>query len=461
MPEENEHMTNRPPGPKGDPIWGARNEFRDHPLEFLLEASRYGDVSGWRFGPIPIFQINQPDLIHQVYVSDADKFYKTTGSKEALGVALGNGLLTSDGDFWKRQRRLVQPAFHAQRITAYGDLMVQYTRRMLAGWQAGQTRDVHADMMRLTLEIVAKALFDTDIAGDVERIGQAMHIGQENTFQRINTFVRLPVWFPTPRLRRGRAALKVLDEVVWGIINERRKSGEDRGDLMSMLLLATDDEGDGTGMTDKQVRDETLTLLLAGHDTTANTLTWAWYLLSQHPDVRQKLLAELDTVLAGRDPTVADLPKLVYTEQIIRETMRLYPAAWVTVREPQSPVNIGGYDLPRRYSVALVSAWSVHRDPCIWEEPERFDPQRFAPGWEDRIHRYAYIPFGGGPRVCIGNAFSLMEARLLLATIAQTVSLSLPAGQSVEPHAQITLSPKGGLPMLIGPRGAEKIGVAA
>lgn len=433
-----------PPGPRGSALLGSARDFRERSLEFLREAASYGDVSSWRFGPFRMIQVNGPEAVRRVLVEDAESYYKDRLTKSILMPILGNGILISDGDLWKRQRKLVQPAFHVKRIAAYGDVMVAFARRMMATWTPGQTIDIHKAMMQLTLEVVAKTLFDADVASDVELIGQAVHIGQVNSNSRFTALISPPLWLPTPANRRGRWAIQTLNGIVRRFIEERRASGEDRGDLLSMLLLAVDDEG--SGMTDQQAVAEAMTLFLAGHDTTANTLTWAWYLLDQHPEVRAKLHAELDTVLAGRAPTLDDLPKLTYTDMVIREVLRMYPAAWIVSREAVADTSLDGYRI-RKGTTLFISPYSIHHDPVRFPEPDRFDPERFSAGWEDRIPKYGYIPFGGGPRICIGNSFALMEARLILAAIAQAWQPALPPGHVVQNAPMVTLQPKGGLPM--------------
>jgi cytochrome P450 len=316
---------------------------------------------------------------------------------------------------------------------------------MLAGWRDGARLDIADEMLRVTMLIVAKALFSADVAEDVQRVARAVETMQEFMGQRS----LLPPWVPTPRELRARRAVRDLDEVVYRLIRERRASGDDRGDLLSMLLLARDE--DGNGMTDAQARDEVVTLLAAGHETTANTLNWTFYLLAQHPNVAAKLHAELDAVLAGRAPALADLAQLPYTEMVVKEAMRLYPAAWAVSREATEDVQLREVVIPKG-SVAGLMLYSAHHDARWFPEPEKFDPERFSPEREHTIPRYAYLPFGAGPRVCIGNSFALMEARLLLATIAQRYTLALAPGQTVQTLARITLIPKGGLPMTMHER---------
>jgi cytochrome P450 len=436
-----------PPGPKGEFLIGHIRQFRNDPLDFLLSNMlTYGDVAHLRFGPRRVYQLNNPDDIQYVLVKAADKFYKSPMLKRATRKAIGEGLLTSEGDFHKRQRKMVQPAFHHNRIANYADVMVDYTAQMLDRWESGQQQDMHHEMMRLTMQIVAKTLFDTDVASDMDAIGQAISIGIEAASERITKPLSLPEWIPTQRNIERRKAAEVVAKTVLNMIDARRESGEDRGDLLSMLLMGQDENGEG--MTDKQVYDEVVTLFIAGHETTANALAWTLYLLAQHPEVEAKLVDELQTVLGGRTPTMADLGQLRYTDKIFKESMRLYPPAWVITRQAIENVTIGGYEIPAG-SVVLMSPYVIHRHPDYWDEPKKFMPERFAPGWEDRTPKYAYFPFGGGPRICVGNQFAMMEANLVLATIMQRCSVSLAPGQQVEIEPLVTLRPKHGIPMTV------------
>jgi cytochrome P450 len=422
-------------------------------LGFLMQLKRdYGDFARFRVGPYYAYLVAHPDDIHEILVTQAAKFYKSKVTKTTFNRFLGDGLLTSDGEFWKRQRRLEQPAFHVKRVTAYADTMVELTERQLERWGDGQQLDIDHEMMSLTLNIIARTMFDADVSGAANAVDEAMGAIQEIISQQNRSIVPpLPIWIPTPRNRREHDAVETLDSILNPIIAERRISRADKGDLLSMILLAQDE--DGSSMTDKQVRDECMTLFLAGHETTANVLNWTWYLLAQNPEAEAKLHAELDAVLGGRNPTLADFPQLKYTEMVIKEAMRLYPPAWSTVREPIEDVTIRGYTIPKGTTV-IVPFYLLHHDERWFPEPERFIPERFSPENEKQIPRYAYIPFGGGPRVCIGNQFAQMEARLLLATIAQRYQLALAPGQQVEKEPLITLRPKNGLRMTVKQREA-------
>ncbi len=439
-----------PPGPP--PARNILDVFRltrkmgSNPLGTFAEWTRiYGDVYAMQILNMQQFVVTNPEYIHQILVTDSAKFVKDAGYKDSqrgLARFLGNGLLNSDGEFWKRQRRLVAPALHTRCIEAYAQTMVDYSVAMVDGWQDGARLDISHEMSALTMKIVARTLFNTDVSEEVDRVYQAMAVIQ----QAAGDMSLLPAWFPTPQKFRADRAVRDLDRLVYGMIQARRASGEDKGDLLSMLLLAQDD--DGNGMSDQQARDEAVTLFLAGHETTANALNWTWYLLAQHPEVEARLHEELDRVLAGQPPTPDDLKRLPYTEMIVKEAMRLYPPAWSFSREALEDIQLGDYHLPKGSVVAILS-YFTHRDPRWWDAPEEFRPERFSPEAEANIPRYVYIPFGGGPRICIGNSFAMMEARLLLATIASRYHLALQPGQKIETQPLITLNPKNGLPMML------------
>ncbi|MBD2665663.1 cytochrome P450 [Richelia sinica FACHB-800] len=440
-----------PPGPKGHWLWGILPDYVRDRLGFISYcAKEYGDVVLWKSPAFLTYLLNNPEYIEEVLVKKHNNFgrHKTFHILQRLW---GTGLLTSTGEFWQRQRRLMQPAFHRERIFAYGEVMVDYTKRLLSGWQAGEIRDIHAEMMHLTLEIVAKALFGVDMASEVEKVGTAMQVSIEYFESRSTNLILffLPEWLPLPGNLRYHKVIDEFDQLIYRIIQQRRESSVDTGDLLSMLLQVQDE--DGTRMSDKQVRDEIMTLLIAGHETTALALSWGWYLLSQHPEVEQKLLAELQTVLGGRTPTVADLPQLVYTDRVINEILRLYPPAWAISREAIQPCEIAGYHL-RPGDGIVVSPWVMHRDPRYFPEPEVFNPDRWEGDLAKRLPTFAYFPFGGGPRICIGQSFAKMEAALLLATIVQQFKLTLVPNQEIVPWPAFTLRPKYGIKMLVNQR---------
>jgi cytochrome P450 len=433
----------RPPGPKGHFLLGSLPEFRRDMLGFLTDCARnYGDVTAFRLGPRRIFFINDPDLIEDVLVTQAKSFIKHFALR-LNPILLGQGLLTSNGDFWLRQRRLAQPAFHRDRVSAYSAVMVDYAERLSAQWREGEERDLHADMMRLTLEIVAKVLFDADVTSDVDDVGQALQVSLDHFSAQFNSIVRLPLYVPTPANRRLKKAVRQLHAIIQRFIDQRRADNRDRGDLLSMLLGARD-EDDGSAMTDQQLRDEMMTLFLAGHETTAIALAWTWFLLAGHPEAEPRLAAELTRTLGNRPPTAADLPKLKYSEQVVLESMRLYPPAYMVGREPVEDISLGGYSI-RAGDTIFMAQWVMHRDARYFDNPDQFMPERWADERMKHLPKYAYFPFGGGPRVCIGNQFAMMEACLILAALFRRWRFTLKPDHPVVPLPQMTLRPAHGI----------------
>lgn len=439
------------PRPPVDPLIGHLRQARRDPLRFFVATARdYGDIARIKFFSKEGFLVSHPEYVKQVLQDNHTNYGKDTDDYDVLRWLLGQGLLTSQGDFWLRQRRLIQPAFHRKRIAALGTGMVEATEAMLQRWRpsvgSGRPLEIGAEMMRLTLHIVGRALFGLDMGGDASGFGRAMTVA--NNYLSDRFYVPFPPpGVPTPYNLRYRAAKRVLDGTVDRIIRQRRAGVGDRGDLLSMLLEARDEET-GQGMDDRQMRDEVLTLLLAGHETTANTLAWTWYLLSMHPAVARELRRELQKVLGGRAPTVDDLPNLPYTRMVIEESMRLYPPAWVLSRNAIHADRIGGYDIPAGAAV-ILSPYVTHRRAAFWDNPEGFDPERFDPERSAGRPRFAYFPFGGGPRLCIGAAFAMTEAQLVLATVAQRVELQLVPGHPVETEALVTLRPRHGVRMTV------------
>ena len=435
-----------PRGPRGRLLLGSGPDLARDQLGFYAACAReYGDVVPLRLGPNRGLLVYHPDAIEEVLVSRSRDFIKSPGVR-LLARVLGNGIFLSEGGVWLRQRRLVQPAFHRQRVLAYGEVMTAYTARRLAGWKDGDVLDAHAEMIALTQVIVAKTLFDADVSDESYSIAEALNVLIEDFGARLGSVLQfLPDWVPTPANLRTRRAVRRLDEVVYRMIAARRQSGEDRGDLLSILLHAQDAD-DGSRMTPRQVRDEAMTLFMAGHETTAAALSWTWYLLAQHPDVDARLGDELRAVLGERAPTAADLPRLKYAEMIVSESMRLYPPAYAIGRQAARPTEVSGHPLPRGV-IVILPAWVVQRDPRWFEDPEAFRPERWAGDLARRLPRFAYFPFGGGPRQCIGNAFATMEAVLVLATIAQRFRLTMEPGQRVTPTPYVTLRPEPGLRM--------------
>jgi cytochrome P450 len=435
-----------PRGPKGHFLLGSGPELSRDQLGFYAACFRdYGDVVPVRLGPRRALLIYHPDAIEEVLVTRNRDFIKSPGVR-ILARLLGNGLFLAQGDTWLRQRRLVQPAFHRQRVAAYGEVMTAFAVRHLADWRDGEVRDIHAEMMGLTQAIVAKTLFDADVSDESYEIARAPNVLMEYFGVRLASLMALlPYWLPTLGNLKTRWAVRRLDETVYGMIDRRRRSDEDRGDLLSILLRAQDAD-DGSRMTNRQVRDEVMTLFLAGHETTAVALSWAWYLLAQHPEVEGRLAEELDRLVGDDAPTVADLPKLSYTDMVVNETMRLYPPAYAIGREAAKPTEVAGQSLARG-DIVIMPAWVTHRDSRWFEEPEVFRPERWGDGLARELPRFAYFPFGGGPRLCIGNSFAQMEAVLLLATIARRFRLTLEPGQRITPRPYVTLRPEPGLRM--------------
>ena len=440
------------PGPKT--LWpgGHVFYFRRDPLKFFTRLAReYGDAVQFRAGPQRVFLLNHPDYVRDVLVTHHERFQKGRALQRSKRL-LGEGLLTSEGEYHRRQRRLAQPAFHRQRINSYGQVMVEYAAKTSARWRDGETLDISGEMMRLTLAVVGKTLFDADVESDADEVGEALTEVLELFGYLMLPFSELLEKLPLPPRRRFERARARLDAVIYRIIEERRRSGADRGDLLSMLLFAVDEEGDRSGMTNEQLRDEVMTLFLAGHETTANALTWAWVLLAQNPEAESALHEELDSVLeGGRPPTVEDVPALRYTEMVVAETMRLYPPAYAIGRLSLEDQEVGGYLIPRG-SLVLLSQYVMHRDPRFFPDPAAFDPLRFAPEAKSERPQFSYFPFGGGPRRCIGEGFAWTEATLMLATIARRWRLRLAHDGRIEPQPRITLRPKGEVRMKIESR---------
>ena len=434
-----------PPSQNPNLIGGHFRKFRKDPTGFLTTQAALGDVSFFRMGSQKGFFLNHPDLVRDLFVINAHKFMKGRALQRAKNL-LGEGLLTSEGDFHLRQRRMIQPAFHRSRIADYSQYMVEFADAMSASWEDGDVRDIDKEMMHLTLQIVGKTLFSANVEDDADDVGNAM-----TTVSKLFDFLLLPYseWLqklPLPQTRRFEQARSTLNKVIYGIINDRRRSGDDTGDLLSMLLLARDEE-DGGWMTDEQVRDEALTLFLAGHETTSNALTFTWYLLSRYPEKAAKLHEELDRVIADRPPGIDDVAGLRYTEAVLAESMRLYPPAWAIGRLALDDHRFGGYEIPKG-ALVLVSPYVTQRDRRFWDNAEEFIPER----WESQSVKEAgqkniYFPFGGGVRRCIGEGFAWTEGILLLAALARRWKLVLVPEQKLGLQPLITLRPKYGMRM--------------
>jgi cytochrome P450 len=432
-----------PPGPKGTIVGGNSRQFRAALLNFLLETAReYGPLASFRIGPRRVFLASGPELIEQVLVTDAKRYIKHFGAR-AFKPVLGNGLVTSEGAFWHRQRKLIQPAFLKIRVQSYGPIMAELTDQMLDSWSPGKSVQIDYEFEALTSKIALKTLFDLEDAGDRQRFSGTLKLAFELMNVRLRRIFKLPLWVPTPANLRLRGAVGELDRTVEGFIASGRSRRDVGDDLLSRLLVAQHE--DGTRMSDLQLRDEAMTLYLAGHETTALTLAWSWYLLSQNPNVENKLVSEWQHVLAGATPTADQLHRLPYTAAVIAESMRLYPPVYVIGREATDDLELGGYRVKRGYTV-LMSQWVNHRDPGYFPEPEEFRPERWENGLAKRIPKFAYYPFGGGQRLCVGSSFALMEAAIILAAVGQRYRFTLDPDAVIGIKPQITLLPANGIP---------------
>jgi cytochrome P450 len=434
-----------PPGPRGLPYFGVAFEFQRNQLAFITRLARdYGHIAGYSIMGYPLVCAARASAVRHVLIENARNFANREVYRSLVPL-LGEGLLTIDGERHRRERRLVLPAFHKRRVESYAETMVAYTLDRIAGWRAGQALDLASEMQQLTLAVVAQALFHVDLRAGSAELGRAFtetvdYLNRLTTLNWGSVAIDLP-FTPYGRFRRAKA---VLDAAVYELIAARRREERDAGDVLSMLLAARDEDGSALG--DTQIRDHAMTLLAAGHDTTSNALAWTFYLLSEHPEERAKLLGELEDVLGGRPPEVADLDRLPYLEQVVKESLRLYPPAWSMGRYALGEFELEGYRFAAG-TLVFLAPWVTHRLPEYWSEPERFRPERFAEG-EPRAD-FAYFPFGAGPRTCIGMPFAMLEARLLLATILQRFTPRLAPGAQVVPEPLITLRPRGGLPVVL------------
>ena len=442
-----------PPGPKGLPLFGLALTIRKDALGTLRRVAReYGDIVRL---PVMLQErifLNHPDFIEQVLVIQQSKFHKSDLTKIIVGPLLGQGLLVSEGEFWRRQRRLAQPAFHRSRIQEYGATMIESVERHIRDWRDSERRDLASEMMALTLDVAVRTLFGTSLPAEAQQVGQSMTFLMRYQLGRQRSPVRLPESWPTPRNRRATREREFLDSLVYRMIDEHRSQAAEnhRSDLLSLLLGAMDE--DGSQMTPQQLRDETMTLFIAGHETTAQMLAWTWYLLGENSTAETRLHEELDGVLGGRAPEASDFPRLPYLRAVMNEVLRLYPPAYITARTSIAPCSIGGYDFPAG-STMLMSQWVMHRDARFYEDPDTFRPERWLEELEDRLPAGAYFPFGDGPRRCIGQGFALLEAALVIGTIAQRFQFRLVPGHPVVPEPLITLRPRNGIQMTLHARG--------
>ncbi len=451
-----------PAGPKGRFLIGSADRISNERIPFLMSLRReFGEVSRFTVWGQEIYLVSRPDYVKEILVTNHKNFHKSKALEVAKYI-LGEGLLTSEENLHKRQRRMMQPAFHSQRIHAYGEIMIEYAARHADRWDQenleGHPIDMWQEMMRLTLAIVAKTLFDADVESEAYEIGEALTTIM-GLFERVmHPAALLLTKMPTPSNIKFIRARARIDKTILRIINERRASGEDRGDLLSMLLKAQDVD-DGGVMNDRQVRDEVVTLFLAGHETTANALTYAWHLLSQSPEAEAKFHAEVDSVLQGRLPTPLDMPKLEYTRRVFAETMRLFPPAYLIGRTAIDEFKLDAYTIPKG-AMILLSPYVTQRDANYFPNPEQFDPDRFSPEMQAERHKFAYYPFGGGPRTCIGEPFAWMEGVFILAVLAQRWQMQTEPGHPMDFDPQITLRPKHGMSMRLKRRPAPQLAQA-
>ncbi len=451
-------MSGPPPTFPTPGVLGSLPHFRRDPVGLLMSGfESCGDVVRFRLLNRSLYLVAHPRDARRVLLDQASTYDKGTRGFRVLRVFLRNGLLTSEGPQWLRQRRIIQPAFHRERIAGFADTMAAAAGHLVDSWlgASSDTVNVSADMMRLTLRIVGETLLSTDVSQEADRVGQALHTMLRGANEAIGRVVPVPAWWPTPAHRRQRAAMRTLDDVMLDIISTRRAASETSGamgarkdhDLLSMLMAARDEET-GEGMSDAQLRDEAMTIFLAGHETTAVALGWTWHLLGAHPVVRQRLEQVVDDALGGRPPTMSDLPRLGYVEQVVKESMRLYPPAWVVSRRPKIDDVVGGFRIPAG-AIVLTSPYVTHRHPDFWPDPTQFDPGRFDPANADDRPAFAYFPFGGGPRQCIGNTFAMMELVLVVATIAQRCRLDATAAEEIGQDPAITLRPAAPITMRV------------
>jgi cytochrome P450 len=441
-----------PPGPRKLPILGSLELLRDPLKELTRARDEFGDAACFRVGPVRFVSLADPELAQHVLVRNHRNYVKSR-SYEGLRLVLGNGLVTSEGEHWRRQRKLTQPAFHRARLAALAEVMAQCIEERMQAWDARTIAgpaaiDVHHEMMQLTLRIVGRTLFGTELGRDLGALGPAITTCLHKANEFAESIVRLPLWLPTRSNLRFARAKRLLDGIVHGIIEARRRSdarGEPpRDDVLAMLMAATDESGTER-MSDADLRDEVMTLFLAGHETIATAMSWTWMLLHQHPQVAARVRQEALEVLGGRAPGFEDLPQLVYTGQVIDEAMRVYPPVWIVERQALAADQLGPWHVPPGTIVA-VSPWVMHRHPGLWPDPLRFDPERFAPERAEGRPKHAFLPFGAGPRICIGNHFALMEAKIILATIIQRYTVEVLRPEHVALDPRVTLRPKDGMP---------------
>ncbi len=447
--------------PGGAPLLGHLRGFKERPLETMSGWWRqYGDALRFRLGPKTLHLFSHPDLAEDILVQQADRFVKVYDPRRPVGLSLvlGNGLVTSSGEVWKRHRRIIQPVFHRSRMAAMADRMVQVGEQRIAGWASreGQPVDIAAEMMQLALEVISQTMFSTSMEQYIERISHALRVSLKYAFDSFHNPLRVPSWVPTQRNREFRSVMQFMDRLIYGLLTERRRTGATHGDLLDLLLQARDEET-GAGLTDQELRDEAMTIFAAGHETTANALAWTWYLLATHPEAKARFHEEVDRVLQSGTPTTDDLQHLPYTRAVFDESLRLYPPVPAVQRRAATNTTVGGLSLSEG-ALVLVGTYHLHRHPAFWTNPEQFLPERWLAREQPAV-RYAYLPFGAGPRACVGIHFASVEGPLLLALIGRRYDLQL-AQETVEPELMVTLRPKGGISMRLQPRHVPVVSVA-
>jgi cytochrome P450 len=435
---------NRMGAPKPSLIFGHLPHFRKDPLGFLQSCVEDGrDLVPLRFLHRRVLLVNDPQYIETILTSQSKNFRKTIGYRTPFMRRLfGQGLLTSEGTLWTHQRRLAQPAFHRERIASYANVIVQYAREMVSNWKAGETRNIHDDVMKLTTRVVVRTLFNADVPPAIAQLGDASEVVLTEFTRQYGIGSAIRRLLPGSSSARFEQVLGAIDQFIYSLIRQRRQTGENPGDLLSMLLAARDETGEG--MNDQQLRDELVTLMVAGLDTTALAVSWSILLLAKNPNEQSNLMEELRQVIGTRLPTFADLPQLRFTDAILKESMRLFPPAWIVGREALIDMELGGYRL-RKGDSAVMSQWLQHRDPRYFPDATAFRPTRWLDGSTSTVPKFAYFPFGGGPRVCIGSTFAMMEGALVLATICREFGFACEPDYEVQPWPSITLQAKGGI----------------
>lgn len=444
-----------PPGPKSN-MFGLdfASHFKEDPLGTASSLHKeFGDISHIQAGPYHWYLVVNPDQVKEVLVTRHKEFGKTTQFKKVLGTVDGNGLVLSEGDYWLRQRRIIQGAFHHDMLATYADTMVEMTEKKISAWLPGMELDLADEMTHLTLTVAAKVFFELDVeSGQAKELADAVTIISKALYREFTQVAMMPEWMPLPGKIEKRKAVATLDRLVKRAIEEHRESDGSQRSLLTMLLAARDTEGDGTGMTATQLRDEAVTLFNAGHDSTAAALSWTWYLLLKHPDIYNDLLASVDAVFGKEKATAGKLDRIPLALHVSKESLRLYPPAWTLPRQSLDDMELGGYMVPKGSLINLF-AWITQRDPRFFENPDQFKPSRFAEHHDGGSHPFAYFPFGAGPRACIGRDFALMEMQLILITIMQRFTFELkPDSDKVTPNPLISLEPKEGVKVIVRQR---------